>query len=221
MKPPPARIAAGLGLAAVLAGIAPQATAQAVSLSGTLGGKALLVVDGSAPKLVGPGESLQGVRLVSLQEGVAVVEVAGQRRSLRLGGQPVSVGKAAPEASGQRIVLSASSDGHFITQGTVNARPVQFLVDTGATAVGVGLADAERMGLSYKTSQPVMVETANGPSRGWRLRLASVKLGDVEVRDVEAVVTSAPMPYVLLGNSFLSRFQMTRANNQMVLQKLP
>lgn len=217
-----ARLAAlGIAAAAVLGSQPRPAAAQAVSLSGTLGNKALLVVDGNPPKVVAPGESLHGVRLVSLQEGMAVVEVAGQRRNLRLGGQPVSVGKPAPEGTGQRIVLSASSDGHFITQGLINARPVQFMVDTGATAVGVGVTDAERMGLDYQSGQPIQVETANGRGRGWRVRLASVRLNDVEVRDVDAIVTSTPMPYVLLGNTFLSRFQMTRTHSQMVLQKLP
>ena len=51
------------------------------------------------------------------------------------------------------------------------------------------------------------------------MRLASVRINDVEVREVEAVVTPNEMPFVLLGNSFLTRFQMTRNNEQMVLEK--
>jgi aspartyl protease family protein len=39
------------------------------------------------------------------------------------------------------------------------------------------------------------------------------------VYDVDAIVSSGAMPYVLLGNSFLARFQMTRTNDQMVLEK--
>jgi hypothetical protein len=50
------------------------------------------------------------------------------------------------------------------------------------------------------------MQTANGVSQGWRIQLHSVRIGDVEVFDVEAVVTPAPMP---LGNSFLNRFQMS------------
>ena len=63
------------------------------------------------------------------------------------------------------------------------------------------------------------MSTANGVVPGWRLKLASVRIGDVRVHDVDAVVSSGSMPYVLLGNSFLSRFQMTRSNDQMVLEK--
>ncbi len=186
-----------------------------------MGGKALLVVDGGKPKLVAPGESANGVRVVSTDANSAVLDIGGQRRSLQVGGQPVSVGQPAPEMSGMRIVLSASSDGHFVTQGTINSRPVQFMVDTGASAIGVGSTDAERLGLKYREGQPIMVSTANGTSQGWRIKLGSVRLNDVEVRDVDAIVTSSPMPFVLLGNSFLSRFQMTRDNSQMVLVKRP
>jgi aspartyl protease family protein len=55
--------------------------------------------------------------------------------------------------------------------------------------------------------------------QAWRTRLASVRVGDVEVFDVEAVVLQQPMPYVLLGNSFLNRFQMRRDNVQLTLER--
>ncbi len=51
------------------------------------------------------------------------------------------------------------------------------------------------------------------------MRLNSVRVGDVEVYDVEAIVSQQPMPYVLLGNSFISRFSMRRDADQMVLEK--
>jgi aspartyl protease family protein len=65
----------------------------------------------------------------------------------------------------------------------------------------------------------MQASTANGVINGWRIKLASVQVGDVVVREVDASVTSGSMPYVLLGNSFLMRFQMTRTNDQMVLEK--
>ena len=210
---------AGTLLALASWGVPDAAQAQAVALSGVLGSKALLVVDGGAPKAVAPGETFQGVKVVSVQGDNAVLEIKGQRQTARVGGSPVSVGKPVEPGTGTKIVLSAGSDGHFITQGAINSRPVQFLVDTGATTIGIGIADAERLGLAYKQGQEVRLETANGVARGWRIRLASVRLNDVEVREVDAVVTSIAMPYVLLGNSYLTRFQMTRTNQQMVLEK--
>ena len=93
------------------------------------------------------------------------------------------------------------------------------MVDTGATSVSIGIEDARRLGLNYQAGQPVRMSTANGMTMGWRIKLGSVRVGDVEIFDVDGVVSSGSMPFVLLGNSFLSRFQMTRTNDQMVLLK--
>lgn len=212
-----------LALALASGGACAQAQGQqpgpVVILSGVLGSKALLVVDGSAPRLVAPGEHFRGVRVVSTQGQSAVLEIAGQRQTVRIGDAPVSVGQPAAPGNGGRIVLSADSDGHFVAQGQLNSKPVQFLIDTGATTIGVSVSDADRIGLQYKHGQPVQVATANGVVAGWKIRLNSVRMNEVEVRDVDAVVTPIAMPFVLLGNSYLARFQMTRNSSQMVLDK--
>lgn len=192
------------------------AQAQTVSLSGMMGGKALLLVDGRAPKSVSPGETYLGVKLVSAANDEAVVEIAGKRATLHMGESPVSVkGKG----SGNKIVLTADSQGHFIGAGKINGQAMQFVVDTGATAVSLGANEAERMGINYKNAEQVRLGTANGNAVGWRVRLASVRVGDVELPGVEAIITPASLPYVLLGNSFLTQFQMTRTNDQMVLER--
>lgn len=200
------------------------AEAQTVALSGMLGSKALVIVDGGAPKSVAVGESYRGVKIVSTQGDQAVMEIAGKRHTMRVGEAPASVGGASGSgvnggAGGTKVVLSAGSGGHFFTQGQINGRAVQLVVDTGATLVSLSMADAERVGLNYKAGQAVQMSTANGVIPGWRLKLASVRIGDVVVYEVDAIVSSGSMPYVLLGNSFLTRFQMTRTNDQMVLEK--
>jgi aspartyl protease family protein len=195
------------------------ASAQSVALQGMLGKKALLIVDGSAPKSVAPGESHQGVKVVSTSGDQAVIEINGKRHTLRVGEAPASVGGGGGGERGTKIVLTAGSGGHFMAQGTINGRPVQFMVDTGATMIGLGAAEAERLGLNYKAGQQGVVTTANGMAPAWRMSLASVRIGDVEVHGVDAVITPQPMPYILLGNSFLTRFQMKRENDQMVLER--
>jgi aspartyl protease family protein len=63
------------------------------------------------------------------------------------------------------------------------------------------------------------MNTANGSANGYLIKLDSVRLGDVVVYDVAAIVSPQPMPYVLLGNTFLTRFQMQRTNDQLTLEK--
>ena len=194
------------------------AHAESVALAGMLGSKALLVVDGTTPKTVAAGETHLGVKVISTTTDEAVVEQSGKRRTLRVGEAPVHMGSTA-NGKGNRIVLMAGSGGHFMTAGQINGKTVQFMVDTGATSVAMGVQDAERAGINYKSGQPVMISTANGNAQGYRVKLASVRVGDVEVFDVDAVVTPQGMPCMLLGNSFLTRFAMTRENDQMTLVK--
>ena len=193
------------------------AQAQNVALAGILGGKALLVVNGSAPRGVAPGESHLGVQVISVGRDEAVLDSASGRRTVRLGEAPVSVGGS---GAGQRVVLKADARGHFVSSGQINGRVMQYMVDTGASTIAIGRPDAQRMGLQFEQEgQSVMMNTANGVAQGWRLRLDSVRVGDVELRGVDAIVTPQPMPYVLLGNSFLREFQMSRSGDEMVLLK--
>jgi aspartyl protease family protein len=207
-------LAVGLALAAGLA------AAQSVSLQGMLGSKALLVVDGAPPKGVAAGETWKGVKVLSTKGDQAVVEIGGQRQVLRLGEAPLSAGAASgPAAQRGKIVLTAGSGGHFLTQGAINGRAVQFMVDTGATTVALGVGDAERLGIDYRKGLPVRGNTANGVVAGWQVKLTSVRVGEVEVYEVDATVLPANNGPILLGNSFLTRFQMTRMNDQLVLER--
>ena len=200
--------------------VAATAHSQSVTLSGMVGNKALLIVDGSAPKIVATGESFNGVKVVSTQGDSAVLMVGGKRLNVRVGDAPASVGEqAGSKSSGSKIVLNAGDGGHFVTAGSINGKSVQFMVDTGATAVAMGSAEAKRMGIDYTSGKPVRLNTANGQAVGYLLTLNTVRIGDVEVQNVEAIVSQQAMPYVLLGNSFLTRFSMRRDNDQMVLER--
>lgn len=208
-----------LCVAALLGLCAPPAGSQTVGLSGVLGTKALLIVDGSPPKALAPGETFRGVKIISTQNDQAVISIAGRQQTLRLGDAPASVGGSGSESHGTRIVLTSNSGGHFVSLGQINGRSAEMVVDTGATVVAMGTTQAQRLGVDFKGGPPVQMSTANGVIPGRRVKLAAVKVGDVTVREVDAVVSSGSMPYVLLGNSFLTRFQMTRTNDQLVLDK--
>jgi len=205
--------------AQLLAAAAGAHAAGSVMLTGTIGSRAILIVNGAPPKTVAVGETFQGVKLVSLQAEQAVVELEGKRVNLRMD-TPVSIGGGGGSGGGgSRIVLPADSRGHFMTQGAINGRPVTFMLDTGATSIALSADDAQRIGLDYSKGQRIQISTANGVSTGYRLRLQSVRVGDVEVYDIDAIVSPQPMPFVLLGNSFINRFSMRRDADQMVLEK--
>jgi aspartyl protease family protein len=207
-------------LALALALCAAGALAQSVALQGMLGSKALLIVDGSPPKGVVVGETHKGVKVLATQGDQATVEIDGKRHTLRVGDAPASVGQGAGSGPrGNKIILTASSGGHFLTQGAINGRAVYFMVDTGATSIAMGASDAERLGIDYRKGRLGRGSTANGVVTVYHVKLASVRIGDVEVFDVDASVLPGSMGHILLGNSFLTRFQMTRHNDQLVLER--
>jgi aspartyl protease family protein len=208
-----------LATAMLLCAMTAPAFAQSVALAGLLGSKALLVIDGGQPHSLAVGDTYQGVKLLSLSGDQAQVEMAGKRQTLRLGGAPASVGSSGGDAGGSRIVLTADSRGHFMTQGQINGRSATMMIDTGASTVGISVAQAEQFGLNYKKGQMQGISTANGVIAAWRIKLNSLRVGDVTLYDIDAVVSDGAMPYVLLGNNFLGRFQMNRNNDQMVLDK--
>jgi aspartyl protease family protein len=208
-----------VALPAALLGASWGVFAQSVGLAGMLGGKALIIVDGAAPKSVAAGETYKGVKVISTDGDDAKIEAGGHRYTLRVGDAPASVGSGGGDMGGSKVVIPAGSGGHFFTTGQINGRSVQFVVDTGATTIALSTIDAQRIGLNYQNGSPIQMSTANGVVPGWRLKLASVRLGDVVVYDVDSIVSTGSMPFVLLGNSFLSRFQMTRNNDQMTLEK--
>lgn len=210
-------LALGLTVLAMWAG---PAQAQSVAMSGGMGSKALLVVNGGAPKALAAGDAYQGVKVISVSPDHTVVEVGGKRQTVTLGGAPVSIGgSGGGGANGTQIILSAGPGGHFVTQGSINGRSTQFMVDTGATSVAMGADEARRMGIKFEDGQAFYGSTANGVVKGYRVNLTSVRIQDVEVFNVDAAVLPQGMPHILLGNSFLTRFQMKRDNDTLTLTK--
>ena len=191
---------------------------QQVSFNGSLGAKAaLLLIDGE-PRTVAVGATVRGVKLLSLDEDRVVIDIAGRRQTLLLGASPGRVGDASEAANaGRKIVLSSGAGGHFTSSGSINGQVTQFLVDTGASAVSISQSEADRLGLSYREGKRVTTQTANGVVSAHLLQLDSVRIGEVEVRNVDAIVFPGQMSHVLLGNSFLTRFQMKRDNEVMTL----
>jgi aspartyl protease family protein len=192
------------------------AGAQTVSMGGSLGSNALLVIDGK-PRHIAVGTTVDGIRLLSVTGNEAVVEVKGKRVTLHLGDAQVNLGGHASPGGGKQIVLTAQSGGHFHANGSINDRTVHFMVDTGATMVAMDKYEADRLGVDYKNGRRGMSRTANGDIPFYATKLASVRIGDVQVYDVDAIVLPTPMPFILLGNSFLTRFQMKRENDVMTL----
>lgn len=194
------------------------AGATDVALAGLLPGRAVLVVNGGNPRTLSVGgRTAEGVKLVAVESGVAVVEIDGKKQRLVLGEHAVSSGGS---GGGSSVTLTGDSRGQFFASGSINGAPMRFMVDTGATFVSLNANDAARAGIDYRNrGQPGVSSTANGTIRMWRVPGTTVRLGDITLHEVEVSVSEASMPITLLGMSFLNRLEMKRDGDTMTLKK--
>lgn len=203
---------------ALLAALTPLwAAAQGPALAGRMGDKALVVIDGQ-PRMLSVGQTAQGVKLLRWDGDDALVEQDGVPSRLRAGAAPAVVGGGVPDSRGREVVIAAGPGGHFVTGGLIDGHAVRFMVDTGATLVALSRAEAERIGIDWRHGRSVATQTANGATPAALVTLNTLRVGDIELANVAAIVVPANMPNVLLGNSFLSRLQMRRENDLMRLE---
>ena len=204
-----------IGVALALAAL--QALAIDVRLVGTFGDKAaVLSIDGAEPKTVKVGQRHGGVAVLAVDNDGATIEVEGRRRVIRRG-QHFRSDPAADAR--QSAVLAADGRGHFIAEGRVNGGAVRFVVDTGATSIVLPVQDANRLGIDYRKGQRGQIQTASGVAAVWRVTLDRVRLGAIELQQVDAVVIEKGPDIVLLGMSFLNRVEMRRDGETMTLTR--
>jgi aspartyl protease family protein len=112
-------------------------------------------------------------------------------------------------AGPRSIVIPRDSRGHFSVDGTVDGRRIQFMVDTGASAVALRASDAARLGIHpAQRDYTGRSATANGIARFAPVKLDMVEIGGVTVRNVVAIVMADEgLSENLLGLSFLSRLR--------------
>lgn len=209
----------GAALAAALSTwlSAPCLAADVQVVGVTPGVSAVVVIDGGPPITLAIGdEPVESVTLLAADRGGATVGVDGVAQRL-----PLTTTRDGGTAARRDIVsLPADALGHFVTGGSVNGRPVRFLVDTGATLTTFSRAEAKRLGLDYRAGAPQQIMTANGVANGWQVSLDAVTVGGATARDVDAMVLdSDALPVTLLGMSFLVRFDMQRRGSTLVLRR--
>lgn len=190
--------------------------AQEIGLAGVMGSRALLVINGGEPRPVAVGQTVDGVKVVSVRGDQAVIEIGGKARPLRVGQNAT----ATPSVDGSgKVTMTADGQGHFFTTGSINGVSVRMMVDTGATMISLGPTDARRIGVNLGQGVKGMVNTANGQAVVTKVKLDTVRIGDISINNVDALIHATELPVALLGMSFLNRMEMQQDNSTMTLKK--
>ena len=188
-----------------------------VNVVGLFPNKALVQIDGGALQTLSVGQKTRdNIILVSVERDGATFDIQGRRVALALGQART---QTSPNAA-YSVMVSADASGHFVADGQVNGVPIRFVVDTGATFITLSAREAGRLGLDYRNGQKSLMETASGDVLTYRVKLDTVRVGDVVMHNVDAVVTEAnSLNVALLGMSFLDRVNIRREGQIMTLTK--
>jgi aspartyl protease family protein len=206
------------------------ATALDVNVVGLFPNKAVVQIEGGALRTLSVGQKTRDdIILLSVGRDGATFDIQGRRVALALGSARRQVSPAAagnyPIAANYPIVANyavvpINERGDLLANGEVNGMPVRFAVDTGATFITLPAREASRLGLNYHNGQKIMMETANGEVFAYRLKLDTVRVGEVAVHDVDAVIAEGnALPIALLGMSFLNRVDIRREGTILTLTK--
>lgn len=189
-----------------------------VRVEGLFKGAAVLRIDGQQVMLRNGMTGPSGVRLVEASSRSALLEIDGKRHDLKL---HTAIGGQFQPASKTQVSIRKNGIQQYTVNGSINGQSVQFLVDTGATSVAMNEADARRLGLQYQQDgKESQVVTAGGVSKSWQVKLARVKVGEILVSDVDAVVVQGGFPtQILLGMTYLNHVKMQEHNGVLLLEK--
>ncbi|MFZ6861517.1 retropepsin-like aspartic protease family protein [Undibacterium sp. Ji67W] len=200
----------------VLIAYSANAGATEIGIVGVFPGKAILVVDGAAPKTYNVGSMVSSdTKLVDVDHDTATIVTNNKRYVLTMG---QAVARVAASKSNQ-VVLHAGDRGHFMANANINGVSIKMMVDTGASLVTLPASDAVRLGINYTTGARGKMNTAGGTVNAYSVKLDSIKIGDIELYQVDAAVLDSGLSTPLLGMSFLNRMEMRREGDQMTLTK--
>ena len=128
-----------------------------------------------------------------------------------------SPGGSVDPAGNITLMLQRNREGHYVASGQVNGADVEFLLDTGATAVAVPAELAKKLDLA--PGRPVKTVTANGIATAYLTKIDELRLGEIVERDIVAtLVPNLPGGQILLGMSFLKRLDFSQRGDTLLLE---
>ena len=148
----------------------------------------------------------------------AIVEMDGKQHTM---GLHMAIGGTYQKADITQVVIKKNDINQYKVNGSVNGLTVTFLVDTGATTVAMNELEARRLGIQYKLQgKESRVSTASGVAKSWYVKLDTVKVGEIAVNNVGAVVIEGSHPTdVLLGMTYLEYVKLQEHNSILMLEK--
>ncbi len=200
-------------------GFKPAIAVETIEILGLFKDKAVVKIDGKRQVLSKGETSSEGATLISADSKEAIIEIDGEQRPYKLGSKISSSFSEA--AAGKMVFISSDPLGHYYVNGSINGFSTDFVVDTGASLIAMNSNVAKRLGLDYKLEgKEGRASTASGVVKTYFLNLKRVRVGDIELNNIQGSVIEGDFPEItLLGMSFLGKLNMSHEGKLLQLEK--
>jgi aspartyl protease family protein len=178
-------------------------------------GAAMFVIDGENQLLKKGQVSSSGVELIDANPSEAVVRINDQTRTLRLSDR---ISSSFEKPVKVKVLIKMAANRQYITAGSINGRPVRYLVDTGANVVAINANTARMLGLSTADGVKVNASTASDDLQVTMVMIEEMVVGEITRKNVQAIIIDGENPKdILLGMSFLQHVDISENAGLMVL----
>ena len=195
-----------------------------ITINGLFKDKVIVTIDGKQQILKKNKLTPEGVKLIKSNSKEATIEIDGISKVFTLDEKIGNTFKTTSDDKNtisirKKAIIKGDANEMYLTEGQINGKTVEFLVDTGATLVSMSSGLAEQLKIKYEKGNKVQMMTAKGPSIAYVVKLNKVKVGDIELYNIIGSVSDDMTGRTLLGMSFLGKLNMKREGKYMVLEK--
>ena len=198
--------------------------AMEFSLEALFPGKAMINLDGKR-MILKAGQEKKGILLISTDTyaQTAEFEVNNVREIYAISRQ---IGGGYQEVKAKEVMIRPDVRGNYLTQGLINGKSVDFLVDTGASSIALSQSLAKSLGINYQVNATkIKVKTASAIVDAYQVKFDNVAIDSIKLTNVDGIVIPDSQPianqkeFALLGMSFLGRLELEKKQNLMLLRQ--
>ena len=198
--------------------------AMEFSLEALFPGKAMINLDGKR-MILKAGQEKKGILLISTDTyaQTAEFEVNNVREIYAMSRQ---IGGGYQEVKAKEVMIRPDVRGNYLTQGLINGKRVDFLVDTGASSIALSQSLAKSLGINYQVNATkIKVKTASAIVDAYQVKFDNVAIDSIKLTNVDGIVIPDSQPianqkeFALLGMSFLGRLELEKKQNLMLLRQ--
>ena len=198
--------------------------AMEFSLEALFPGKAMINLDGKR-MILKAGQEKKGILLISTDTyaQTAEFEINNVREIYAMSRQ---IGGGSQEVKAKEVMIRPDVRGNYLTQGLINGKRVDFLVDTGASSIALSQSLAKSLGINYQVNATkIKVKTASAIVDAYQVKFDNVAIDSSKLTNVDGIVIPDSQPianqkvFGLRGMSFLGRLELEKKQNLMLLRQ--